>query len=132
MQTELSEDDATAWFGQPDPASRSTFPWNEQVFAKELAEARAIFEKKNPYCSCGEDYIHNIMVEEDGNFTIVVLDTDFGPIVGVSKFNPVDVKVIRRENKYGDVEFEEKSAFSLEAGFRKAVVRAITKLIEEI
>jgi hypothetical protein len=128
MECELPEE---PW-NQMEPPTRSTFPWNENEFAEQLAEAREIFEKKDPFCSCGEDYIHNIMVEEDGNFTIVVLDTDFGPIVGVSKFNPVDVKVIRREDKYGDITYDEKSAFNPETGFRKAVVRAINKLIEKL
>jgi len=108
--------------------TNSTFPWPEDAFGQELQEVRELLEKKDPF-STGVDMIHNILVEQDGNFTIVALDTDFGPVIGVSKFNPQDVKVEQKTDKHGNEYYRTQTAYRARNGFLKAAVRAIDKLI---
>lgn len=118
------------------PVQTTSFPWQPEDVEYELAVARDLFTRKcNRYHNeCPEEpgqQIRNILVEQDGNFTIVVLDTAFGPIVGVSKFNPRDVKVIRKEDKRGEYFYHEQSSFDPSVGFIKSLNRAVDKLLEQ-
>lgn len=68
----------------------------------------------------------------DGPYTFVVIDTESGQFVGSAKFNPADVKKMKRRTRTGKVVERLESKYSDFAGLFRAVHRATDKLLYDI
>ena len=75
--------------------------------------------------------IESVDIEHDGNMTLVTLITNDGKqYLGWSKFNPNDVLVTHQVNKKGNWYSRTQSRYNKEAGIRKAIKRAVDKILD--
>ena len=73
----------------------------------------------------------DVYIEHDKNMTLAVLSVDRGAklFLGWSKFNPADKTMSMCQTKRGGFYFNVKSCYSADAGARKAIHRAIKKIL---
>lgn len=86
---------------------------------------------RNPKYAMVKAEISKAQLHEDENMTILVVDCQGQQVVGWSKFNPRDTRLLSGINKKGRWWYREESKYRDMAGVMKAINRAVDKILED-